>query len=605
MRLAVHFLVFFLLLACCISQKDPVYYCVDDAVLRIFADRLSCLRHNSITQELMLLRSESAAEYSRVHELMAYEYFVNTPNPFRKSCNDATAEYVPILPMAWKQVANTSAPCDYSTLIKNIIEYVKYRKNTSYKYNNNVTHVEHGQRMLFTVSSTYNLRTAIAAGMQTQVRRGEEYDLVTNFVTSMRIGHYERYPQCPDLLRRSWLYVVEMPYIPFKSFYYHLGQSLYTNKINGVHLPTEANSFLTNKPHQHELLFDVFNYEHRRNKLFLFSGKLQLSPPENICSVRVALGHVRESCISLPRNSGITDILSIYDTTAAADTAVNPYNVDVMRTGVFCLIMKQDSYSTSFLYNALHAGCIPIVISDWYSFATPWLIKYNEFVIRINEEDFLKCPTCVLQHVVDNYFATDISRKALSLMRRSMFEHLPLISYEHLPIKSNIANKIINKFGYSELSRGYLSVPFAALLLELTYSQQPNKDFYFECYAPSTCGASNRPSVPALLIPNLPDHRSHLCQSNARLIGYYKIVYFMQCVRVVWPLSPGKFRPVDDYSVITSEKQDYEANNCSYYFKGVNRNEKGISPTEKEIVERFHRLNNAYLPNNFSYYGSI
>ena len=79
----------------------------------------------------------------------------------------------------------------------------------------------------------------------------------------------------------------------------------------------------------------------------------------------------------------------------------------------------------------------------------------------------------------------------------------------------------------------------------------------------------------------------------------------MQCVRVVWPLSPGKFRPVDDYSVITSDKQDYEANNCSYYLKGVNRYEKGISPTEKEIVERFHRLNNAYLPNNFSYYGSI
>ena len=170
----------------------------------------------------------------------------------------------------------------------------------------------------------YNLRTAIAAGMQTQVRRGEEYDLVTNFVTSMRIGHYERYPQCPDLLRRSWLYVVEMPYIPFKSFYYHLGQSLYTNKINGVHLPTEANYFLTNKPHQHELLFDVFNNVHNRNKLFLFSGKLQLSPPENICSVRVALGHVRERCISLPHNSGITDILSIYDTTTAADTAVNP-----------------------------------------------------------------------------------------------------------------------------------------------------------------------------------------------------------------------------------------------------------------------------------------
>ena len=67
----------------------------------------------------------------------------------------------------------------------------------------------------------------------------------------------------------------------------------------------------------------------------------------------------------------------------------------------------------------------------------------------------------------------------------------------------------------------------------------------------------------------------------------------------------GKFRPVDDYSTITNQKLDYEVNNCSHYFKGVNRDYKGISPSEKEIVERFHRLNSNYLPNNFSYYGSI
>ena len=129
-------LAFLLVLTSSMGQIGPVYYCIDDEVLRIFANRLSCLRHNSVAEELMLLRSESAAEYSRAHELIAYEYFVNTRNPLRKACSDAsvTTEYIPILPLSWRQHANISAPCDYSTLIKNIIEYVNYRKTTSYRY---------------------------------------------------------------------------------------------------------------------------------------------------------------------------------------------------------------------------------------------------------------------------------------------------------------------------------------------------------------------------------------------------------------------------------------------------------------------------------------
>lgn len=142
-------LVFLLVLASSVGQIGPVYYCIDDEVFRIFANRLSCLRHNSVAEELMLLRTESATEYSRAHELIAYEYFVNTRNPFRKSCSDAsvTTEYIPILPMSWKQHANVSAPCDYSSLINNIIEYVNYRKNTNYRYS----------YMNFNVLSVYKL----------------------------------------------------------------------------------------------------------------------------------------------------------------------------------------------------------------------------------------------------------------------------------------------------------------------------------------------------------------------------------------------------------------------------------------------------------------
>ena len=38
----------------------------------------------------------------------------------------------------------------------------------------------------------------------------------------------------------------------------------------------------------------------------------------------------------------------------------------------------------------------------------------------------------------------------------------------------------------------------------------------------------------------IPDERSNLCKRVGGLIGHYKIVYFMQCVRILWPLQPGK-----------------------------------------------------------------
>ena len=56
------------------------------------------------------------------------------------------------------------------------------------------------------------------------------------------------------------------------------------------------------------------------------------------------------------------------------------------------------------------------------------------------------------------------------------------------------------------------------------------------------------------------DRRSHLCQNNGRLIGHYKMVYFMQCVRILWPLQPGKlrvndYRPVEQRGLTTADRQ--------------------------------------------------
>jgi len=48
------------------------------------------------------------------------------------------------------------------------------------------------------------------------------------------------------------------------------------------------------------------------------------------------------------------------------------------------------------------------------------------------------------------------------------------------------------------------------------------------------------------------DLRSHLCRHSMRLIGSYKIVFWMQCVRILWPLHAGHFRYVDNVERFTT-----------------------------------------------------
>ena len=52
----------------------------------------------------------------------------------------------------------------------------------------------------------------------------------------------------------------------------------------------------------------------------------------------------------------------------------------------------------------------------------------------------------------------------------------------------------------------------------------------------------------------LPDERSPLCHSAHGLIGMYKMVYFMGCVRILWPLRPGHFKPFDEKMLSQEEK---------------------------------------------------
>jgi hypothetical protein len=43
-----------------------------------------------------------------------------------------------------------------------------------------------------------------------------DHQFYQSYVINSYIGHYERHPQCPDVLRKWWKHVGEIPYNPIQ-----------------------------------------------------------------------------------------------------------------------------------------------------------------------------------------------------------------------------------------------------------------------------------------------------------------------------------------------------------------------------------------------------
>lgn len=85
----------------------------------------------------------------------------------------------------------------------------------------------------------------------------------------------------------------------------------------------------------------------------------------------------------------------------------------------FCLVFRGDTPHSHALFNAVKAGCIPVVISDWYLvYAPPFPTTINmwDFCIFISEEDFMNNPQKALHSLKDlpDYVITS-KLKALKL----------------------------------------------------------------------------------------------------------------------------------------------------------------------------------------------
>jgi hypothetical protein len=531
-----------------VSLEVP-YFCVDKAVLDVFAPRLACLGLGQGVDILEGLGSGKvgASELQHAQELVAFKWFVQElRNPYRVDCSDPRVrlEYVPLLPLHWISInmgdavsvgnsSNSSFLCSYSALIRDIETYIDLRKPSS--------------RKLFAVAGTENLRTQMGVyGMSSNVRRGSQYDTVTSFVTSVLLGHYERFPQCPDLLRKHWPGVLEIPSVPL---------SLFSDS-------SEQESDLRH-----------LNVE------FLFVGRLWLFGPERVCSVRNAVANLVRSPIA--------DSVLVVNTTSIDQMKMLPYKKldELYSHSSFCLVTKADSYSTAALYNAVQSGCIPIIISDWLAPAFNWAIPWSRFAIRISEQDFLASPSAALIAVRKDY------GEKLPELRQEMKKWAPLLSYATMSkaktssLHENLVHYTLSTPVDKTHNSDKVVVPALELFLfETLYhpglgdtpqSSTDPKETGLSCETPYHC------PLPDMLLPvmqlntaqnGIVDERSFLCQNVHRLVGQYKMVYNQKCVRILWPLRPGHFKPFD---------------------------QQRLSDEEKEFVTKFHQI--GYSPKIYPY----
>lgn len=589
-----------------VNSSSIPSYTFDPFLLHLSQEHIkACLpsftvNSSTLLSELQLLYSRSYHHYTHAHELLAYHYFIESSavNPhYRKSLLDAEFEYIPILPLHWR-IEQGNLLCSYQTFIKLLLQmhvYLTTRDNklkSLHKHNNILP-------KRFFVASTFNMRTMWGSGMPTPYRRGTAYENMTSLVTSLYVGHYERWPECPDLLRKWWIYNVELPYlIPPKSIdsiqsyamsYHNANRNSQSDHINSA--PNTQK--VTHKKEITKLIEDT-SILSDKEFIFYFSGHFELPGPELVCSTRNSLLHLHT------RNDLLIHNISRYDAYSPFEPRLH---TDFIKKSIFCLVLPGESYSSSFFYSSLFNGCIPVVINDWYVFSFPWFIDYSSFTLRILEEDFWRDGNKVLNEIKTRFLSRN-GRELLIHMIQTMNAVKDIISYQTIEYASADYRKIMAKNKY--FSDGLVHetnvnnmrqtvLAWELMLLEMRYSAAPKKYYSnIPCERPLWCSDSSKKTtfLPEKFIKTSvtydvkplnielsksQDTRSYLCQNKQRLIGYYKIVFYQQCVRVLWPLSPGKFKPKDNVERFTKNS------NISAGY--------GISRKDYEYVLAFHNIN--------------
>ena len=589
------------------TALDTPYYCVDAEVLAIFSPRLHCLRLGSEGggADLDLLggvgtHGVGAVQLQHAHELAAYQWLVReTRNPYRVDCSDPRVrlEYVPLLPLHWVAAplgtavqvggpGNASFACSYAGLLHDIETYT-LRRDRLRSSSNSAGAGE--QRKLFSVAGTADLRTQMGVlGMSSDARRGPQYvsppcgtlpplclylciclcflsrtltlahlyhltshryDAVTSFVTSLLLGHYERFPQCPDLLRRHWPGAIELPHLPLALFSNSNSGSDGSGGGGGTSTDTNANDYAN------------ADADEARDIEFLFVGRMWLFGPERVCSVRNAVA----ALASGPLRASVVVVNTTSTNQRQEQVVADPKLQRLYLRARFCLVAKADSYSTAALYDAVRAGCVPVLLSDWLLPALNWALPWRHLCVRVAEQDFLASPVAALRAVQQQH------GHRLPELQQQLRRWAPLLSYA--PTRFKHAETLLAQVGPYSFNADMsppaavdaVVVPALELLLhEALYhpgttdtpkgSADPRQSG-LTCETPYHCPLEQHLLPPLQLgLGGTGDERSFLCQNVHRLVGQYKMVYNQKCVRILWPLRPGHFKPFDLQRLSDDEK---------------------------------------------------
>ncbi|KAK6139097.1 hypothetical protein DH2020_027158 [Rehmannia glutinosa] len=149
----------------------------------------------------------------------------------------------------------------------------------------------------------------------------------------------------------------------------------------------------------------VLNPPNRRTKLVFFAGRVQNSD-------------IRQELLSLWENDTSFSIFSGHPSF--------PYE-EGFRTSKYCLHVKGYEVNTARLVDAIHYGCIPVLISNYYDLPFANILDWSRFSIIVNQRDvaFLKnILTTVSEETYLNLY------RNLGMIRKHFRWHAVPMSYD-------------------------------------------------------------------------------------------------------------------------------------------------------------------------------
>jgi hypothetical protein len=121
----------------------------------------------------------------------------------------------------------------------------------------------------------------------------------------------------------------------------------------------------------------------------------------------------------------------------------------------FCLVIRGDNPASNSLFTAVKAGCIPVLISDWFLFYAPpfpTTLDLRDFSIVIAEEEFIQNPHAAiesLRHLPDEWIKSKLQALAWA-QRVLLMDHpnslfVPAFLREAMASFTRPASKVLRK----------------------------------------------------------------------------------------------------------------------------------------------------------------